>query len=188
MDNIIYGKKVVLFEFVPEDLEHFVKLHRGDKKGYLQKFCLKQMTKEEAEEYTRALVITRQIKCWSVWTKQGKASRRIGFIYLSDMTSFSAGITGIMDTEVAKGVTRKIREGKYTFSEDVLRTLIEYCFNKLGLLRLETDIVKNNKRALLIAKKAGFIQEGISRQSLKVDDRFFDVIQLSLLKQEYKNE
>jgi hypothetical protein len=187
-DNTLIGKKVILFEFLPADLEHFVKLHREDKLGFMQDCCLKKMTEDEAKNYVRALVLTGQIQCWSVYTKDGKNSHRAGFIYLGDKSSFSCQVSGIMDNEFAKGITKRIREGKYTYSEDALRVILDYCFNKLNFIRVASSILPVNKRALALSKKAGFEEEGIMRKSFKLDDDVFsDVVKLAILKEEYQN-
>ena len=186
-DNIIYGKKVVLFSLEPVDLPHFIKLHREDKKGNLQEMCLRGMSEDEAEKYIRMLLLTRQIKVWSVYTKDVKNSHRIGFIYLYNMTSFSTGISGVMDSEIVKGLGKVIRDGKYTYSEDTSRAMIDFCFNKLNLHRVETSILESNHRSLLLTKKVGWKEEGKARDAIKIDDGYKDLILLSILDKDWKN-
>lgn len=187
MDNILYGKKVVLFPLEPVDLEHFIKLHREDKKGNLQDMCLKNLSEDEANRYVRALLLTGQIRVWSVFTKDVKNPHRIGFIYLHDLKSFSSGVSGVMDSEIVKGLGKIIRNGKYTYSEDATRVIIDFCFNKLNLHRLETSIIENNRRSLLLTKKVGWQIEGKARDAFKVDEEYKNLILLSLLDKDWKN-
>ena len=193
--KIIYGKKVILFDFVPSDLEHFVRLHREDKNGYMQNYCLKKMTEEEAMKFTVALFMAGRLKCWSVYLKQNSLknlleNRRAGFIYLDNMTSFSANISGVMDTAVMKGLLKQIRHDKITFAEDSIRTLVNHCFNDLGLKRIETTVLSNNRKALALDKKCGFVEEGKFRKAFQMDDKFIDIVQLSILNSNkgWKNE
>ena len=186
-ESILYGKKVVLFDFRPEDLEHFVKLHREDKFGYMQQYCLKKMTQEEGIKFVTALILSNQIKCWAVYIKNNKGKNCAGFIYLSNMTSFSANISGIMDVEIIRGLLKQIRHDKYTFAEDSIRTLISHCFNGVGLSRIETTVLSNNRRALALDKKIGFVNEGRFREAFQMDNAFYDVIQLAILKREWNN-
>jgi len=186
-DNIIYGKKVVLFPLEPVDLPHFIKLHREDKKGNLQELCLRAMSEEEAEKYVRALLLTGQIKAWSVYTKDVRNSHRIGFIYLYNMTSFSTGIAGVMDSEMVKGLGKVIRNGKYTYSEDTSRVMIGYCFHRLNLHRVETSVLENNRRALLLDKKVGWQIEGKARDAIKIDEDYKDLILMGILDKDWKN-
>ena len=182
--NVFYGKKVILFDLVKDDLEHFVKLHRDDTKGHLQAMSLHKMTEEEALEYTKAMILTNQIKVFSVMTKEGKASRRIGFIYLGNMTSFSCAVSGIMDNSIAKGLMRQLRKGKYTYSEDSFNTIIKNCFNK-GYRRIETSALVSNRRGVALIKKVGFKEEGRARKACRLDeDKFVDILRFGLLKED----
>lgn len=188
-DKILYGKKVILFEFVPADMDGLAKLLRNDKQGYMGEHCLKQMTEDEAKSYLAMLLMSGQIKAWSVYAKHIKHPKPIGFVYLHDITSFSSGMSGIMDYEIVKGLGKKIREGRYTFSEDTSRTLINHCFNGMGLNRLETTVIDGNRRALLLDKKVGWQVYGTSHKAFKVDNNTYkDVFLLEILKEDWKNE
>lgn len=188
--RVIYGQKVVLFGVEPVDLPHFVRLHREDARGYMQKYCLKNMTEAEAMHFCTMLFATRQVLCWSVYLKQTSIKdlvedRRAGFIYLTDMTSFSANISGVMDAAVMKGLLKQIRRDKVTFAEDAIKTIIDYCFTELGLRRIDTSVIANNKRALALDRKCGFVEEGRLRQAFHIDDKFLDVVMLSILRDEW---
>jgi hypothetical protein len=183
MPNTIIGKKVILFGFEPQDLEHFIKLHREDRHGYLQKYCLKEMSEEEAKKYFTALLVTGQLLIFTVMTKEGKASRRGGYIYLSDISTFACSLTGIMDKEFIKGLTRQLRRDKYTYSQDTINTLVDWCFGNFPTMeRIETSIVTENKPALALVQKCGFIKEGILRHYLKVDGQYKNVQIFSILR------
>ena len=185
--TILYGRKVVLFSFTPSDLDQFVKLHREDKQGYMQQYCLKLMTEEEAKKFVATMFLTNQIKCWSVYIKSNKEKKCAGFIYLTNFSSFGACISGIMDNEIIKGLMKQIKKENYTFAEDSIRTLVQHCFD-MGLLRIETTVLQNNRRALALDRKCGFVEEGRFRDAFQMDNKFYDVIQLSILKKEWKNE
>jgi hypothetical protein len=136
------------------------------------------------------MFMTGQLKCWSVYLKQNSLknlveNRRAGFIYFDNMTSFSANISGIMDTIIMKGLLKQIRRDKVTFAEDAIRTLVDYAFSDLGLRRIETTVLANNRRALALDEKCGFVKEGLLRESFHMDDRFYDVVLLSILKKDW---
>ena len=75
---ILYGKKTIGFPFTAVDLEHFVKLHMEDKQAYMGRFCLKNMTEEQAKEYVLRMIFTDVIHIWTIYTKNGKSSQRAG--------------------------------------------------------------------------------------------------------------
>lgn len=185
--NIIIGRRVVLFPLVPQDLDHFIKLHREDRQGYMQRYCLKEMTEEEAKKYILALLTTNTIIVFTVYTKEGKASRKAGYVYLSDISRHGACISGIMDKEFSKGLGRQLRKDKYTFSQDALHTLLGFCFEKMGLNRITSDTIEGNRLAQALLKKEKFIQEGIMRQGAYINGEYKNIANFSLLKEEWKN-
>ena len=123
MVNPIIGKKTILFQMVDprqdiRDLFRFVELHRKDTRGYLMKYSLSKMTQEEGLDYAFRLLALGQIMPFVVMTKEGKASRNGGYVYLSDMTETACVLNGVMDTEMMNGLGRVLRKDKYTFSQD----------------------------------------------------------------------
>lgn len=191
--SIIYGRKVILFPFESADLPHFIQLHREDREGYMQRYCLKNMTEEEATNFVKMLFYTGQIHCWSVYLKQNTlrrevADRRAGYIYITDVTSFSCQVSGIMDNYLMRGLIKHIRRGKMTYAEDTLRTLVRYLFFEVGLRRVETTVLATNRRALFLNKRVGFKVEGKLREAFHIDDKYVDVFYLAILKSEVDNE
>lgn len=188
MEKVIIGKKVLLFPFEIADVSTFIQLHREDKNGYLQKYCLKNMTEEEAKTYLAGLLITNQILIFTGMTKEGKASRRAGFVYITDISDGACSISGVMDKEFSKGLTKQLRKEKYTFSEDTVRTMVDWCFkNFLNMQRIEADILEKNKTALALIKRCGFIKEGTLREYTKIDDHRENVVIWSILRNEWEN-
>lgn len=185
--NIIIGKRVVLFNLEPPDLEHFVRIHREDKNGYLQRYCLKEMTQDEATKYVLALLSTNQVRVFTVLTKEGKKSRKAGYIYITDLSTRSCSLTGILDREFTTGLAKQLRKGKNTFSQDALHCILGYCFLKLGLDRVESDVMENNRLAMALLKKEGFKKEGILRRYAYINGQSHDVAIFSMLKEEFRN-
>lgn len=178
----IIGKRTILFPFEATELSHFVELHRADKAGMMGKFCLREMTQEEGEAYITALIVSGQIKIWSCYTKEGKASRKFAYIYLSDISPFSANLAGIIDKETLRGLAKVIRKGKYSFSEDSLRTITSWAFNGAGFNRLEYRVFADNRLSINLAEKSGFEREGCLRRAFKAGEDYKDVLIYSVLK------
>lgn len=182
MDNNIIGKRVILFPFEVDELGHFVELHRRDRQGMMGKFCLREMTQEEGEKYIAALFITGQLKAWSCYTKEGKATRKLGYIYLTEISPFSAQIVGIIDKEILKGLAKVIRQGKYSFSEDAIRTMVSWAFNEAGFSRIEYRVFTDNRLSLRLAEKSGFQREGVLRRCFLDKDKYKDIAVYAVLK------
>jgi len=187
MSDPIIGKRIILFNIESADLEHFIKLHQEDKNGMMGRFCLREMTDDEARNYIVMLIATGQIRVWACMSKEGRASKRVGYIYLTDISPFSCKVVGILDKAYIKGLSKILkRDDKYTFSEDALRTMLAWCFNGAGFNRVEYRTLKNNLLSMRLAEKAGFVKEGVLRKSFRIDGEYLDIAVYSVLKNEYK--
>ncbi|HNX02878.1 MAG TPA: GNAT family protein [Candidatus Cloacimonas sp.] len=187
MEKSIIGKRVILFAFEATELKHFVELHRADKNGMLGRFCLKEMTQEAGEAYFTALILSGQIRIWSCYTKNGKASQKIGYLYLDDITPLGCSLIGILDKSITKGLIKILKSGKYSWSEDAVRTLCNYIFEN-GINRVEYAFFSGNKLSENLAKKCGFSFEGIKRQCFKFGEELRDIHYYSLLKSDLNKE
>lgn len=181
--TILKGRKTMLFPFHIADMKNFIRLHRADKKGYLGQFCFKYMTEAEAINYLHALIATNQIHIWTVFTKEMK-SRFVGFVYLSNIEKFKCTISGVMDPEFSRGLSRELRRDKYTYSEDAFRSLIQHVFTST-IIRIEADCTENNRLSFNLCKKVGFILEGMRRKAMEMDGEFYNVLYMSILKEEW---
>ncbi|MBM3145470.1 MAG: GNAT family N-acetyltransferase [Chloroflexi bacterium] len=67
-----------------------------------------------------------------------------------------------------------------------VRLLLQHGFGTLNLNRIFLRVYENNPRAVRSYEKAGFVQEGCMRQAHYQDGQYFDVILMSVLRQEWK--
>ena len=190
--NPVIGKKVVLFEVQPLDIPSFAEVHREDKHGYMQSMNLSKMTQEEAEKYVLMLLTSLQMIGFVVMTKEGTASRKVGYVYLNDLSIYGCSVSGIMLKDFAKGykhLRHRLNSKKLTYSEDAIATLIDWLYTNFKQLdRIQADIVAENRLALSLIKKVGFVQEGILRNYLHLDNLAVDVVVHSLLRREWSNK
>lgn len=183
---IIFGEKVVLVPFLDIfDMDDFIRLHREDRRGHMCRFCLKNLNESEAEDYVKNLINNNDIYVWSVSLK-GQTDKKAGFIYLSNVTSHSASINGIMDKRFVKSLTKEERRDKKNFSDDATVTLMNACFEN-GFQRIEGDAVEDDREAVALHKRIGFKQEGLLRKAVNVNGNLKNLIIVSILKEEWKN-
>lgn len=64
---------------------------------------------------------------------------------------------------------------------EALRLLSRYAFGELGLNRLEISASVANAESRAVATRAGFVQEGISREYERIHGHFEDHVRFSLL-------
>lgn len=68
---------------------------------------------------------------------------------------------------------------------EALKLLVRYGFLTLGLERAELDVHQDNARAIRCYENAGFRHEGRKRHAVFTDGRFRDLLQLSVLRDEW---
>ncbi len=63
--------------------------------------------------------------------------------------------------------------------------LLDYAFNRLNLHKVFLGVNNDNKGAVKCYKKAGFVDEGILRDEIYRNGRFYDALRMSILRNEY---
>lgn len=71
------------------------------------------------------------------------------------------------------------------YGTEAIGILLRYAFYELNLNRIELDVASYNERAIRSYKKAGFQQEVVRRQALYRDDTYYDIIVMSILRDEW---
>jgi diamine N-acetyltransferase len=72
------------------------------------------------------------------------------------------------------------------YGTDAMRLLLHHGFETLNLNRIMLDVYDTNPRAVRSYEKAGFIHEGRKRQGMYKDGRYIDILQMSVLREEWK--
>lgn len=182
---VIFGVKVTLIPFLDVfDMDDFIRVHKEDRKGLLCRFCLKNLSEEEGERYIQNLIAQNELFIWNCILKGSDV--RAGFIYLSNVTKHSASIAGVMDKVAIKKISREERKEKFDMTDDAIRSLIHICFQN-GFQRIEADATADNREAIRLHQRLGFVREGVLRKAVNIDGQLKDLILVSILKEEFKN-
>jgi diamine N-acetyltransferase len=72
------------------------------------------------------------------------------------------------------------------YGTEVMCLLLRHGFNTLNLNRICLDVFENNPGAIRSYEKAGFFHEGRKRQAMYKNGEYIDVLQMSVLKSEWK--
>jgi len=81
------------------------------------------------------------------------------------------------------GDRSKIGQG---FGNEALRLIIGHAFEKLGLHRIYLGVNSLNHRAIKCYTQIGFKNEGVSREGIRSSSGMVDIINMGLLKSEYR--
>jgi RimJ/RimL family protein N-acetyltransferase len=74
------------------------------------------------------------------------------------------------------------------FGTKAMRLILKYGFESLNLHRLYLRVFETNQRAIRSYQKAGFKTEGKMRQAHFMNGTYIDVLLMSILQQEWRNE
>ena len=72
------------------------------------------------------------------------------------------------------------------FATLTVRALLRYCFEELGMNRVELTCATDNLRSVRVAERAGFVREGVLRQAEWLDGSFVDHYVYGLLHSEFR--
>lgn len=72
------------------------------------------------------------------------------------------------------------------YGQDVLNLLLDYGFNYLNLNNIMLKVFSFNERAISCYKNVGFKEMGRRRQSSYLKGKFYDVVYMDILREEYK--
>lgn len=71
---------------------------------------------------------------------------------------------------------------------EAAKTVMNFCFNNLGLNRMEATVETENIASMKVLKKLGFLHEGTFREFEMNKGKYIDLMMFSILKKEYKND
>ena len=179
----IEGKKTVLFPFVMADMSFFIQLCREntDKIFIIE---VKKLTDDQLSEAIIKMIQNNLLGIWTVVTKQGKGTRKMGFIYITGYLGWKLTVHGLLSKQFLKDIAMELVE-RYTYTEDSYRAFLSHCFNGAGLERVEAFILRDNRPAIAINRKLGFEIEGILKKMTKVGTEYKDVMAMAIFRDDY---
>jgi len=161
--------RLIIREFAVKDItdKYINWLNDIDVNRYLDvRFFLPQ-TEESVIDYVKSISASSNILLLGVFCK--KTREHIGNITFSSIDRVNhSGTIGI-------AIGNKFFWGK-GYALEALKAVIEYAFTELSLHRLEAGVSVGNKASIKLFEKAGFIAEGIKKESGKFGDNYIDSI------------
>ena len=70
------------------------------------------------------------------------------------------------------------------YMTEILKRVIDFCFDDLGLNRVEADHFARNPASGRVMEKTGMKKEGVMRQKYCKDGEFLDAVQYAILKED----
>lgn len=173
--------KLILKEFKQEDYQNLIKWIKTPEfllqwSGTFFKYPL---TAEQLDEYRKPMLQKNSTrKIYSVF--ESNSNTHIGHIELNniDLINKSARICRVLVGDVNS-------KGK-GYGKEIVRSIIKIGFEELNLHRIDLGVFDFNTSAIKCYESVGFIREGVARESKIHGNEFWNLLQMSILEQEYK--
>ena len=176
--QFITGEKIFLRAFTREDLRGPM-LHWTDDEEvtrYMYRGWRPARIEELEAAYDRTIDSDKDIE-FAICDKKTEAP--VGIAGLHDIDWFSR------QAEFRIMIGDKSIWGK-GYGTETAKLLLAYAFEKLNLNRVSLGVNAEDKRAIKCYEKAGFVHEGISREVVFRNNRYYDAVRMGILRREYK--
>lgn len=173
--NLIYLKKLDK-EYIGEYLEGFnnCSLESNIFTGTQQVF-----NKSDIERHLENISVDRSRVDFLIFAKE--SNKIVGEVVINDIyrNNRSAGIRIIINKkeDFSKG-----------YGSEALILALNYGFGMLNLHRIELEVFPFNQRAIHVYEKIGFKREGIKRDGAFYYNKYYDIIVMSILEEEFKEK
>jgi len=177
---MLKGKLVGLVPYSKDSIPTFLKwLNDPEITAYLRIY--KPLTLEEEIDHYEKVVRNPNVINFSIVTLQSEenSGKLIGNTGAEINTKDRVAILGIL-------IGEKDYWGK-GYGADALRVMIDYCFNTLNMERVELSTYEYNTRAQKCYHKVGFVDEGIQRKAKYHEGKYYDILMMGLLRDEWNS-
>jgi RimJ/RimL family protein N-acetyltransferase len=170
------GENVGLRGVRHKDMEHYRRWLSDSEITHFLEMGVKPLSDEDMNELFNVLT---------------NSSENIAFIVVEKQSDQPIGVAGLYainwvcrraDFRIILGETEKLGKGLGT---EVTNLLITYGFETLNLATITLGVNAENKRATRSYEKSGFQPEGLRRQMIYRNGRYYDILQMSILRDEY---
>mgnify|MGYP001173869309 CR=1 FL=1 len=125
------------------------------------------------------------------YEKLRKSETDIVFAIVDKESDTMIGVIGLYDLSwIPRRAELRIVIGETDFwgkgyGTEATKLVVEYAFEKLNLNKVYLGVNAEHKRAIKVYRTAGFIEEGILRKEQYRNGNYYDVVRLSILREEY---
>ena len=176
--SIIYGKRVRLRSAERSDLERFLEWINDPEVTEGLTLFLPMSSVDEDKWFDTVMQRPQEEKPLVIDMKDGADWRLIGNSSFFDFDWIArVGEVGIMIGD--KSVWNQ------GYGTEVMTLLLRHGFATLNLNRIYLRVYAENKRAIRTYEKAGFVHEGRMRQGVYKHGKYFDVLFMSVLREEW---
>ena len=170
--EVLRGSRVVLRRHVPANLAAFHRWYADPEIARLARYQATPMRSEEIERFFAARVVGPDALAMAV--HEGATDRLIGSCAFSQLD----GENGSALYHITIGESDAWGQG---FGTEATQLMLDLAFGTLALHRIALYVFEFNERAIRAYRRAGFVIEGRSRESILRDGRWWDELAMSVL-------
>ncbi len=174
------GKLVRLREYRKEDLPKILEyINDPEVKGLLNPAIPYPYTLEDEEKWLASNSATKDIYSFAIETLVEK--RYIGGCGINKIDWKNSVV------EVGIFIGDKSLWGK-GFGSDAMKVLMAFVFEQLNINKIKLEVFSFNQRAIKSYEKCGFRVEGVLREEIFRNGKYFDKISMGILAREFIGE
>jgi RimJ/RimL family protein N-acetyltransferase len=135
---------------------------------------------------------TRDADCEAFWRLASEAEDAIVFAIAERKGGRTVGTCGLYLIQwLARRAQFNILIGEPSawdkgYGSEAARLILAYAFDVLNLNSVQLGVNADNARAVRSYEKVGFVREGVRRQFVYRNGRYYDSVMMSVLRDEYK--
>jgi RimJ/RimL family protein N-acetyltransferase len=173
---VLAGRLVVLRRHRAEDLGPILRWYADPEVARLTRYSVRPMTDEEVRRYFETRLLSPGALAYGIHERG--TDRLIG------LTTFSS-----LDPENGS-VLFHITIGEHDrwghgYGTEATELMLRLAFERFGLHRVGLSVFSFNERAIRSYTKAGFVVEGRLRDAIARDGRWWDEVQMGILRDEW---
>lgn len=170
------GRSVRLRRHEPDDLPAVVRWYRDPELGRLTRYHSAPMSPDEVERFFRGRLLSDDALAYAI--EELPAGRLIGFTTFSGLDAENGSVL----FHITIGERDAWGRG---LGSEATALMLGHAFENLGLHRVGLSVFSYNTRAIRAYEKVGFHHEGRLRDAIQRDGRYWDEIQMSILREEW---
>ncbi len=138
----------------------------------------KQITKEMHHKWLKDQVYTGKTVQFII--VEENTNKPLGSIYLRDIDKLN------MHAELGIFIGEDNCRGK-GYGKQSIAQILKYGFTQLKLNKIFLRVLKNNTIAINSYNKSGFSQEGLFKQDVMINNKYYDIVFMAILESEWRN-
>jgi RimJ/RimL family protein N-acetyltransferase len=172
----IEGRLVELRHHSPSNLPTVLRWYADPEVARLTRYSLQPMPREEVERFFQTRLLSTESVAYGIHLRA--SGRLIGLTTFSSLDPDNGSVL----FHITIGESDAWGHG---YGTEAAQLMLWLAFERIGLHRVGLTVFAFNERAIRSYEKAGFRIEGQLREAIVRDDRYWDEIQMGILRDEW---